>query len=255
MVPRLYVPLLDARNRTVELPDDEAAHLRRVLRVKPGAAVRLFDGRGHEVAARVSSVSRDGVLAETGEPVAPAPEWGVKVTLAQAVLKGDKIDDVIRDAVMLGVSAVQPLLTARTDVPAAAFAQRRRLERWQRIAVASAKQCGRAVVPPVLAPLGLKACLEDPRDGVTLMLVEPSAAPAGGGAGVPETAPPSATVLVGPEGGWADEEVALALAALCVPVSLGPRTLRADAAAIVALSVLQYAWGLGPGGAAPDARR
>jgi 16S rRNA (uracil1498-N3)-methyltransferase len=248
MVPRLYVPLLDARSRTVELPDDEAAHLRRVLRVKAGAAVRLFDGRGLEVAARVSSVSRDRVSVETGDPVASAPEWGVKVTLAQAVLKGDKIDDVIRDAVMMGVSAVQPLLTARTDVPAGAFARRGRLERWQRIAVASAKQCGRAVVPPVLAPQGLKDCLEGPREGVTLILVEPSVAQEEGGTSVPAPAPPSATVLVGPEGGWADEEVALALAAACVPLSLGPRTLRADAAAIVALSALQFAWGPGPRG-------
>jgi len=244
MVPRLYVPSLDAGARTVELPEEEAAHLRRVLRVKAGAAVRLFDGRGREVAAQVTSVGRSAVVAEIGAPVAAAPEWRVHVTLAQAVLKGDKTDDVIRDAVMMGVAAVQPMLTARIDVPAAAFSRGRRLERWQRIAVSSAKQCGRAVVPPVLEPRALKECLDAPRADVALILVEPAAAPAPDAGGWPRAgAPASALVLVGPEGGWTDDEVALALSAGCRPVSLGPRTLRADAAAIVALSVLQYIWG------------
>jgi 16S rRNA (uracil1498-N3)-methyltransferase len=244
MVPRLYVPSLDPCDRTIELPEDEAGHLRRVLRVKAGAAVRLFDGRGREVDARVIAVGRTAVVAEIGDPVAAATEWSIRVTLAQAVLKGDRIDDVIRDAVMMGVAAVQPLVTVRTDVPAAAFSRGRRVDRWQRISVSSAKQCGRAVVPPVFAPRPLKDCLDSPLADLTLMLVEPAAAPAGSGPSVPPVAPSSVTVLVGPEGGWADEEVASALSAGCVPVSLGPRTLRADAAAIVALSVLQYAWRL-----------
>ena len=244
MVPRLYVPSLGPRDRTVSLPEEEAGHLRRVLRVKAGAAVRLFDGRGREVEATVTSVDRAAVVAEIGAPVSAAPEWGVCVTLAQAVLKGDKIDAVIRDAVMMGVAAVQPLLTARTDVPAAAFSHGRRIERWQRIAVASSKQCGRAVVPPVLAPRALKACLDASQADMTLMLVEPAAAPSSvAGARPAAAAPASAMVLVGPEGGWTDEEVALALSAGCFPVSLGARTLRADATPLVALSVLQYVWG------------
>ncbi len=246
MVPRLYVPLLGASDRTIDLPDDEAGHLRRVLRVKAGAAIRLFDGRGREVAARVTAVQRDRVVAEIGDPVEAASEWSVRITLAQAVLKGDKIDEVIRDAVMMGVAAVQLLVTARTEVPAPAWSRGRRLERWQRIAVSSAKQCGRAVVPAVLAPAPLGDVLTAAEPGAArLMLVEPSAAPAGSAAALPSEAPASALVLVGPEGGWADEEVVLALSAGCLPVSLGPRTLRADAAAVVALSVMQYAWRLG----------
>jgi 16S rRNA (uracil1498-N3)-methyltransferase len=243
MVPRLYVPSLDPRDRTVELPEDEAEHLRRVLRVKAGAAVRLFDGRGREVAARVALVGRAGVTAEIGAPVASAPEWGVQITLAQAVLKSDKTDDVIRDAVMMGAAAIQPLLTARTEVPAAAFSRGRRLERWHRIAVSSAKQCGRAVVPPVLSPRTLAECLGAAATGVRLILVEPAAMPSGSAGRPPSAAPTSAMVLVGPEGGWADDEVVLALSAGCLPVSLGPRTLRADAAPLIALSVLHYVWG------------
>lgn len=239
----MYVPLLTPLGGIVPLPDDEAGHLRRVLRVKAGDAVRLFDGRGREVSARVTSVGRDGVLVDAGDAVAPAPEWRVRVTLAQAVLKGDKIDDVIRDAVMMGVAAVQPLLTARTDVPAAAFTKGRRTERWQRIAVASAKQCGRAVVPSLLPPCTLSDCLGAAHPDLRLMLVEPAAAAAGAAPWTPAAAPQSAVLLVGPEGGWEEDEVARAVSAGFRPLSLGPRTLRADAAAVVALSVLQFAWG------------
>jgi 16S rRNA (uracil1498-N3)-methyltransferase len=243
MVPRLYVPSLEPAARTAVLPRDEADHLRRVLRVKAGAMVRVFDGRGHEFRARVSSVARDAVVADIGEPVAPAPEWRVPVTLALAVLKGDKTDGAVRDAVMLGVAAIQPLVTARTDVPASAVGRPGRVQRWERIAIASAKQCGRAVVPAIEPPRSLPDCLAAWRGGAAIILVEPSAAAGRPAAGPPPDAPASALVLVGPEGGWTDEEIAWALSAGCQPMTLGPRTLRADAAPLVALSVLHFVWG------------
>lgn len=242
MLPRLYVPSLGS-GATVDLPTDEAGHLQRVLRARPGAAIRLFDGRGREVAARVALVERGRVVAEIGEAVEAVPEWGVRVTLGQALLKADKMDDVIRDAVMMGVSAIQPTTTARTDVPAQAARRAGRVERWCRVAVSSAKQCGRAVVPEVHAPVSLADALAAAgADAVKIILVEPAAAPRSASAALPAAAPASAIVLVGPEGGWADEELATARDAGCLPWSLGPRTLRADAAALVALSVLQHVW-------------
>jgi 16S rRNA (uracil1498-N3)-methyltransferase len=247
MVPRLYVPSLNPRDRTVSLPEDEAGHLRRVLRAKAGDPVRLFDGRGREFAARLSTVDQSAVVAEIGDAVAAAHEWEVRVTLAQAVLKGDKLDDVIRDAVMMGVADIRPLITARTDVPATAFTSGRRMERWHRIAVASAKQCGRAVVPAVHSLRSLRECLDAVPADIKLILVEPAAAASGSSARPPAAAPASAMVLVGPEGGWSDDEVSLAISAGFMPMSLGPRTLRADAAPLIALSVLQCAWGEMPG--------
>jgi 16S rRNA (uracil1498-N3)-methyltransferase len=243
MVPRVYVPSLTPGGRAVALPADEADHLRRVLRMVPGSAVRVFDGLGHEYEARVAEVGRAAVSVDVGDAVAPAPECAVRIVLAQAVLKGDRIDDVIRDAVMMGVAAVQPMLTRRTDVPASAFRRGGRVERWQRIAVASAKQCGRAVVPRIEPPRSLADSLAAHPCDATLILLEPSAAPGGPvGAGL-HGAPGSAMLLIGPEGGWAPEEVARALAAGSLPVSLGPRTLRADAAPLVALGVLLHEWG------------
>ena len=215
----------------------------RALRLEKGREVLVFNGRGYQCRGRVELADKRGVVLRAGAPQASAPELPIPLTLAQAALKGDKTDDIVRDAVMLGVTAVQPLITRFIDVPAGPLAVGRRVERWQRVAVSSVKQCGRSVVPGIREPASLESALAEAR-GVSLLLVEPAIALASGRPLADVPRPEAATVFVGPEGGWAPEEVTRALAAGAVPVSLGARTLRADAVAIVALSVLLYAWGL-----------
>jgi 16S rRNA (uracil1498-N3)-methyltransferase len=224
----------------VSLPADEAAHLTRVLRLGAGARVRVFDGRGHEYDGVVEHADRHRVAVRLGDPLTPAPEAPVAVTLVQAVLKGDKMDDVVRDAVMMGVTAIQPVTTVRTEVAYATRAGGGRRERWARIALASAKQCGRAVVPEVRDT----RLLDEVWDSLPtrrLMLVEPSAAGAVMPAALPrvETAP--VAIVVGPEGGWAPAELSAA-ASRSTFVALGGRTLRADAAATVAMAALFAVW-------------
>jgi 16S rRNA (uracil1498-N3)-methyltransferase len=239
-VHRFYAPALEPADGAIGLPAEEAQHLR-VLRIEKGREVLVFNGRGHQCRARVELADKRGVvLRVTGFEVS-APELPFHLTLAQAALKGDKTDDIVRDAVMLGVSAVQPLVTRFIDVPARPLAAGRRIERWQRVAVSSVKQCGRSVVPIVREPATLESVLAAAM-GVKLLLVEPAIAASGARAleGVPR--PAVATVFVGPEGGWAPEEIAQARAAGAVLVNLGSRTLRADAVPIVALSILLYAW-------------
>jgi 16S rRNA (uracil1498-N3)-methyltransferase len=220
------------------LPVDEAEHLTRVLRLSIGDRVRVFDGRGAEYEAVVDGRDREGVRLMIGAPCRPAPEPRVAITLAQAVLKGDKMDEVVRDAVMIGVAAIQPLVTARTEITIAALTRSRRRERWERIAVSSAKQCGRAVVPRILEPQLFAAVHVPPP---VFVLAEP-----GLGSGVPlrdldTNIPEQATLLVGPEGGWTADEVRVA-AALGTLVTLGGRTLRADAMALVALAAVFARW-------------
>lgn len=245
MHPRFLAPEATTAGELVTLSREESQHLTRVLRLAPGDLVVLFNGRGGEFDAVVDGTPRAGAVVRVGASRTPVPEPRVAVTLAQAVLKADKMDDVVRDAVMLGVGAIQPILTTRTETSLAVLHRSQRRERWSRIAIASSKQCGRAVVPIVHDPQALIDVLQSipSRQGsMALMLVEP-----GAGGGIPlrdlEAAMPrSATLIVGPEGGWTSEELQAA-AGIAQTLTLGSRTLRADAMALVALAALFTRWG------------
>jgi 16S rRNA (uracil1498-N3)-methyltransferase len=245
---RFFVQDAGAPGTTVVLPADESVHAARVLRLRPGAAVGLFDGRGRELVGVVVATARARAVEVRIEADAAAvPEPRVKVTLAHAVLKGDKMDGVVRDAVMMGVSAIRPILTRHSETTLTAVVRGRRIERWQRVAIASAKQCGRAVVPDVLEPRTLATERLEPLalPAPWLVLAEPHAPVAHpvAPAAVPLPADGRATLIVGPEGGWAADEMA-ALEKMSTPVTLGPRTLRADIAALVAMSALFAVWGV-----------
>ena len=260
--PRFYAPDLNPDRDIVVLRDDEATHLGRVLRLGPGDEVRVFDGRGREHEAFVASIGRRDVSLRVGRRVDAARELSFTLTLAQSALKGDAFDAIVRDATMLGVTAIQPVVAARSEVTSTAIERSRRVDRWRRIAISSAKQCRRAVVPAIGNPLPFAAFVETPfrRPGgsaegigtawggpgdVALMLVEPTAVASGAMVSPPATiAPqPGVVVFVGPEGGWTEAEIDEAVGAGVKLVTLGGRTLRADAAALVALPVLLYAWG------------
>jgi 16S rRNA (uracil1498-N3)-methyltransferase len=244
-VHRFYAPDLTSTESTVVLPVDEMKHLTRVLRLAPGAVVAVFDGRGREFSARVESAERGSLRLKLLEGRDPVPEPSVSLTLAQAVLKGDKMDDVVRDAVMLGVTEVLPVVSARAETTLAALRKARRIERWQRIAVSAAKQCGRAVVPTVSEPVSLTNVVANTgRGGLRLALVEPSRTIGSSIDTLREGPRPSAAlVLVGPEGGWTSAESELLAGGGFLLVRIGPRTLRADAAPVAALTLLQFIWG------------
>jgi 16S rRNA (uracil1498-N3)-methyltransferase len=247
MLPRFLVSELAPAGTAVTLPVDEGRHLARVCRLTPGDPVRVFDGQGREVLARVEEVGRQLVTVRLIEPAIPAAESPVRIEVAQAALTGDKMDAIVRDLTMLGVGAVQPICSARSEIKCSTLVRSRRAERWRRVAVASAKQCGRAVLPQVGDPLELQDWLKTHTSGVRLVLVEPAGDVPAGGAGIPapgkDRPDTSIALLVGPEGGWTAEEATLALGAGFVPWTLGTRTLRADAASLVAVSILQYLWG------------
>ncbi|HLG55512.1 MAG TPA: 16S rRNA (uracil(1498)-N(3))-methyltransferase [Vicinamibacterales bacterium] len=238
---RFYVPDATSAGDLATLPHDEAQHLTRVLRLKTGDSVRVFNGRGGEFNATVESAVKEDVRVRVGSVLETAVEARVAVTLAQAVLKGDKMDDVVRDAVMMGVVAIQPIVTARSEVSLAALERGRRRDRWERIAISSAKQCGRAVVPMILEPRPLES-FEGAVPAPVLMLVEPGAASGATALGdLDLPVPDAATVIVGPEGGWTLEELD-AVSRFGRLITLGGRTLRADAMAVIALAALFAKW-------------
>ena len=241
---------MSSGDESVVLPRDEAEHLTRVLRLGAGDTITVFDGRGQEFLARVVTAARRDVRVQLVSRIEAAAEASIPLTLVQAVLKADKMDEIVRDAVMLGVAAVQPVVTARTETTVAALLRGARVERWQRVALASVKQSRRAVVPEIRTPLSFETWLSEPQPAMTVMLVEPAVRLKPDTAGAAESlssmrdqqAPADAALVVGPEGGWTDEERAAARARGCRLVTLGQRTLRADAVPVAAISVLQFLW-------------
>ena len=245
--PRFYAPALNStgeqEKNIVELPDEEAEHLSRVLRLGVGDEIDIIDGRGGLWRAEIVQAGKKSASVRPLDRGIAARELDVPVALVMSVLKGDKVDDVVRDAVMMGVTSIRPVVSERSETSLAAMARGTRIARWQRIAVASAKQCGRAVVPKIHDAVPLDWMWTEKPEGLRLMCVEPSAA-LGDVLPVHTVPKPKAVdLIIGPEGGWAVSEVAAAHDSGAILMSLGGRTLRADAVPMVALTALLTTWG------------
>src|SRR5689334_6118439 len=221
--------------RTIMLTADEARHLREVLRLKPGDEVSVFDGAGKEFRARVAQARREFAELELQDEIEPArPESPLKITLAVALLKGEKFDLVVQKATELGVVKIVPLITRYADIKLRDESDAsKRVARWQRIALEAAKQSGRAVVPQVSLPVAVSSVLSEScflfseREGHGLTQIEAD----------------EITAIIGSEGGWSDEELEQARAAGAQIVTLGGRILRAETAAITVAALLQHRFG------------
>jgi 16S rRNA (uracil1498-N3)-methyltransferase len=189
----------------------------------------------------VTDVTRRRVTVGLERDVAPVAEPPVKVTLCAAVLKGDQMDAVVRDATMLGVAAIVPTISAHVAVAKAALRSAAAISRWQRVALASAKQSGRAVLPAVHPVATFDAVLSTESQGPIVICVEPALGLDASDSDLPR--PTAVRLLVGPEGGWSPDELASARRHGATPLALGPRTLRAETAPIVALAMLWTRWG------------
>jgi 16S rRNA (uracil1498-N3)-methyltransferase len=234
----------------VVLSDEESRHLRDVLRLRAGDEAYVFDGEGREFACVVTeaggrkAAARLDVRARAEPPHRESP---LELTLAVALLKGEKFDLVVQKATELGVSRIVPVVTKRADVrlrderDAAAGS---RIERWQRLALEASKQSGRARVPEVAGPVAFDSFIKGDGDALVLRALFAER----GGAGldslaVEGKARPTTAALVGPEGGWEDEEIELARTHGWKVVTLGGRTLRAETAAITVCVLLQNLFG------------
>ena len=219
------------------MTEDEARHLREVLRLKPGDEVSVFDGEGKEFRASVVQARREPATLELRNEIEPArPESPLQITLAVALLKGEKFDLVVQKATELGVTKVVPLITRHADIKLRDQADAaKRVTRWQRIALEAAKQSGRAVVPEVSLPTPLQSVFNP--SNPCLLFSERA------GHGLTQFATDRVTAIVGSEGGWSDEELEQAHNAGAQIVTLGGRILRAETAAITAAALLQHRFG------------
>jgi 16S rRNA (uracil1498-N3)-methyltransferase len=216
------------------------------MRLRAGDIVSVFDGRGREWTGRLAAADKSGVRVGPLAPAEPVREPRIPVRLLQAVLKGDHMDAVVRDATMMGIVSITPIVSARTIARAGAQAAAAALQRWKRVALASAKQCRRAVLPEIMTAAPLEEAIaavrrEHTNRRLSFVLAEPST---GVAASVPADfgAPQEAVLASGPEGGWSADELEAFRAAGFASLTLGPLTIRADAAALVAISMLRAAW-------------
>jgi 16S rRNA (uracil1498-N3)-methyltransferase len=229
-----------APGAVVELPATAAHHLVRVLRLRAGAPLALFDGSGGDFRAEIAAVEGDRVRVRVGERSTGLRESPLAITLVQAVSRGERMDFTLQKATELGVRRIQPVLSSRSVVRLDEEQAAKKLRHWQAIVAAACEQSGRSVLPEVRAPLDLSHYLAAvPREGQRLVL-SPS-----GPASLAGLASTTARVelLIGPEGGLDDFELEAAGRAGFAPVRLGPRVLRTETAGIVALAVLQALWG------------
>jgi 16S rRNA (uracil1498-N3)-methyltransferase len=228
---------------SVTLASDEARHLRDVLRLKPGDEVYVFDGAGKEFHCAVEESRRDTAQLKVIAEVAPArSESPLELTLAVALLKGEKFDLVVQKATELGVTRVAPVVTKLADIRLRDESDAtKRVARWQRIALEAAKQSGRAVVPKISEPVSFESLIETREPKMSCLMFSER-----DGQSLPEAMrllPAKVsrlTALVGSEGGWTNEELDAARQAGWAIVTLGGRTLRAETAAIAVAVLLQH---------------
>jgi 16S rRNA (uracil1498-N3)-methyltransferase len=235
-LPRFLIDRAAAPGDAVPLPADEAKHAR-VRRLGVGDVVALFDGAGHSYVARLESLSRAGAVVRITESLPDRDgESPLHLTLAVAALKADRLDWVIEKATELGVASIQPFTSART----LARPSRDRQTRWRQIALGAAKQCGRSAAPSIASPSDFAAVLNLQAAAHILFAEDGSGTSL---AGLALAAPRSLCIIVGAEGGFTAEELAAARARGCHLAGLGPRVLRAETAAITAVSLCQARWG------------
>lgn len=242
MIPRFYCPQPLTPGASLDLPDDAAHHAVRVLRMKEGDQVRLFDGRGGTWLATIDRLKPAPHVVLDGFS-ASVVESPLQVRLIQGLPAGDKMDWVIQKCVELGVASIQPAAARRSVVRLAGEKAEKRARHWQGVAVSACEQSGRDVVPEVAPLLDLPQCLARPREEGELSLV---LAP-GTSTRLRDLAPPSGpiTVLIGPEGGLDEGEMQAAEVAGFQAVGLGPRVLRTETAGPAVLAALMALWGDG----------
>lgn len=212
----------------------------RVLRLREGAPLVVFDGTGTDHRAEIVGIEGDKVMVQVGGPTPSTAESPLRITLVQGISRSERMDWTLQKATELGVAAIAPVLTSRSVVRLEEKQAEKKQIHWRGIVIGACEQCGRARIPSVATPSNLRDYFTNTRkEGMRLVLSPSAPASLAGIASLPS----KVELLIGPEGGLDDDELCAAQKAGFNPVRLGPRVLRTETAAVVALSVLQGLWG------------
>lgn len=234
---RLFVDYKIEENTDFALDKEDSRYISSVLRMREGEELTVVDGEGMEVLCKVETAAKDEVILRAVTRHVNESESSCKITLYQSVSKGERMDLTIQKSVELGVYKIVPVFSSRCVVKPGKDSK---IDRWQKIALEAARQCGRGIIPEVASPLSFKEALDaakvsslmllpwEEEKGQTLKQV------------IDGTSPESIAVFIGPEGGFSEEEAALAKEAGCKLVTLGKRILRTETAGPAVLAMLLY---------------
>jgi len=233
---RFYAPPGNFNGKEIILSQEETRHLHDVLRLRAGDKIQVFDGEGKEFLCAIENISKKETSLKILKEIAPAAlESNLDLTLAVALLKGEKFDLVVQKAVELGVTKIVPLMTKRADVKLKDAD--RKIERWQKIALEASKQSGRTRLMRIETPVDFEKFVCQAEDAKILF------AERSGESLTKIKADKKITAVVGAEGGWEDSEIALAASNAFQIVTLAGRILRAETAAIAVSAILQNNFG------------
>lgn len=239
-IPRIYLPIPLAIEITVALSGNAFQRVVRVLRLKAGDPVVLFNGEGGEFRARLIAVEKRSATASIEAFVAREAESPLEIILAQGVSRGEHMDYTLQKAVELGVSAIAPLITERSVASLEGQRLDKRLLHWQGVVISACEQCGRNRLPSLLEPMKLSVWLANKPVQDLALVLAPHAT-----RGLRDLlrSTSAITLLIGPEGGLSPTEIALTQERSFIGIRLGPRVLRTETAGVSALAALQVLWG------------
>ncbi len=238
-IPRIYTDQTLICEQNIILENTAANHIHRVLRLKTGSELTLFNGLGGEYKAMIKSIDKRQVTVKVTHHNTKEIESPLNITLVQGISRGERMDYTIQKAVELGVTRIVPLKTRRCIVKLDEIRAKKKIKHWQKIIVSACEQCGRNQIPTIENITSFEKWLAEQHQAFNLIL-DPTAT-----LKITELKKPSIAInlFVGPEGGFDDKELILAQTHQYTCIRLGPRILRTETAPITALSALQTLWG------------
>ncbi len=236
--PRIFTQQILAVNSTIELAEAQSHYLTKVLRMQAGRELILFNGLGGEYSATIETVTKKSVCVQISNFNSDNRESSLSLELAIGVSRGERMDWVLQKATELGVTKITPLITERTEVKLGGERADKKINHWQQTVVSACEQCQRNLLPELSEPIFLEDWITRCTAEAKFVLHHRD------NQGLPkEKKFSSVALLIGPEGGLNDDEIAQALTQQFSPLTLGPRVLRTETAPVAAISLVQYLWG------------
>jgi len=239
-IPKIYTETTLTENAEFSLQEQEAQHIVKVLRMKEGDALRLFDGSGLFYPAEIIQAGKKSVLVKTSQAERSLSESKLHTHLGQVMSRGDRMDYVIQKSTELGINDITPLTSERCELKLKSERAEKRIKHWQQIAISAAEQCGRACVPTIHPIMSVNDWVHENKDkGLSLVLHHRDTQKLTD----IQTPPEHVNLLIGPEGGLNQSEIERATQASFIPSTFGPRVMRTETAPVACLSILQWLWG------------